>query len=487
MSVKHVSDKRAPGSPAPLRLAIVGRPNVGKSTLFNRLVGKRLALVDDTPGVTRDRREGDAELGDLRLIVVDTAGLEEATGDSLEARMRRQTDQAVADADICLLLIDARVGVTPLDAAFAEILRKSPTPIILAANKCEGGAGQSGLLDAYGLGLGTPLPLSAEHGEGLGDLYDALKEYANAIVGEETERAVEDVVAQEEETDFDPDAPFEPDLEAPLRIAIVGRPNVGKSTLVNQLIGEDRMLTGPEAGITRDAIGIEWEWRGRRIKLFDTAGIRRRARVTAKLEKLSVADTLRAIRFAEIVVLVLDATISFEKQDLHIADLVEQEGRAPVIAVNKWDLVEAPQQKLAELQEKLDRLLPQLRGVPIVTLSALTEKGLNKLMPKIEQVHALWNARVSTARLNRWLADAVSRHPPPAVKGRVLRLRYMTQVKSRPPTFVVFSSRASDVPTSYQRYLVNGLRETFGLAGLPIRLLLRQGENPYADKAKKRR
>lgn len=469
------------------KVAIVGRPNVGKSTLFNRLVGRKLALVDDTPGVTRDRREGEARLGDLTFTVVDTAGLEEGVGDSLEARMRRQTDLAIEEADVCLFLMDARAGVTPLDKRFAQLLRKSPTPVILAANKCEGGAGQAGRMEAFELGLGAPLPLSAEHGEGLSDLYDALAEFARGLEENDAEQAIEDALADEEaaEDGFDPDAPYEPDLEAPLRIAFVGRPNVGKSTLVNQLLGEDRMLTGPEAGITRDSIGIEWQWRGRRIKLWDTAGMRRRARVTEKLEKLSVADTLRAVRFAEVVVVLLDATQPFERQDLHIADLVEQEGRGLIIGVNKWDKVENPQEVLRMLKEELERLLPQIRGVPIVQLSALTGKGTDKLMPAIERVHTLWNARVPTARLNRWLEEAVSRHQPPAAKGRPVNLKFMSQVKSRPPTFAVFSSRADEVPTSYRRYLVNGLRESFDLPGVPIRLFMRKGKNPYAGKKKR--
>ena len=469
------------------KVAIVGRPNVGKSTLFNRLVGRKLALVDDTPGVTRDRREGEAHLGDLSFTVVDTAGLEEGVGDSLEARMRRQTELAVEEADVCLFLMDARAGVTPLDKRFSQILRKSPTPVILAANKCEGGAGQAGRMEAFELGLGAPLPLSAEHGEGLADLYDALAEFVKGLEESEAEQALDDALAEEEEVaeGFDPDAPYEPDLEAPLRIAIVGRPNVGKSTLVNQLLGEDRMLTGPEAGITRDSIGIEWEWRGRRVKLWDTAGMRRRARVTEKLEKLSVADTLRAVRFAEVAVVLLDAAQPFERQDLHIADLVEQEGRGLIIAVNKWDRVDEPQEVLRMLKEELERLLPQVRGVPIVTFSALTGKGTEKLMPAIERVHVLWNARVPTARLNRWLSEAGSRHQPPAAKGRPVNLKYMSQVKSRPPTFAVFSSRADEVPTSYRRYLVNALRETFNLPGVPIRLFMRKGKNPYEGRKRR--
>jgi len=466
------------------KVAIVGRPNVGKSTLFNRLVGKKLALVDDTPGVTRDRREGDARLGDLTFTAIDTAGLEEATGDSLEARMRRQTDLAISEADVCLLLIDARAGVTPLDSRFSQILRKSPTPVILVANKCEGGAGQAGRMEAYELGLGAPLPVSAEHGEGLSDLYDALQPYHDAVIAQEREQAIGEALAEAEETGipFDPETPYEPDLEIPLRIAVVGRPNVGKSTLVNNLLGEDRMLTGPEAGITRDSIGVEWAWRGRRVKLFDTAGIRRRARVTGKLEKLSVADTLRAVRFAEVVAVVIDATMPFERQDLHIADLVEQEGRALIIVVNKWDLIENPQEKLKELREELERLLPQIRGVPIVTMSALTGRSVNKLMPEIEKLHTIWNSRISTAKLNRWLESATSSHPPPAVHGRPINLKYMAQVKSRPPTFAVFSSRAEDVPTQYKRYLVNTMREAFDLPGVPLRLHMRVRKNPFADK-----
>ncbi|PCJ71072.1 MAG: ribosome biogenesis GTPase Der [Rhodobiaceae bacterium] len=467
----------------PFKLVIVGRPNVGKSTLFNRLVGKKLALVDDTPGVTRDRREGDARLADLEFTIVDTAGLEDAKGEALEARMWRQTEAAIEEADVCLLLVDARAGITPADAFFAKILRKSETPLILAANKCEGGAGKAGRMEAYELGLGAPLPLSAEHGEGLGDLYDALRPFADAA-------ELEDAAARDGDNEheaFDPETPYEPDLDIPLRVAVVGRPNSGKSTLVNRLLGEDRMLTGPEAGITRDAIGVEWEWHGRRVKLFDTAGLRRRARVTKKLEKLSAADALRAVRFAEVVVILIDATIPFEKQDLHIADLVEQEGRALLIAVNKWDLIEHPQEVMADLIEKLGRLLPQIRGVPIVTFSALTGRGVDKLMPKIVEIHNVWNARISTARLNKWLDVAASKHTPPASRGRPVTLRYITQVKSRPPTFAIFSSRAQEVPTSYKRYLVNTLRETFSLPGVPIRLYLRKGNNPYSDKANKRK
>ncbi|MDF1845894.1 MAG: ribosome biogenesis GTPase Der [Parvibaculaceae bacterium] len=469
----------------PFKLAIVGRPNVGKSTLFNRLVGKKLALVDDTPGVTRDRREGDASIADIEFTIVDTAGLEDAKGDVLEARMQRGTELAISEADVCLLLVDARAGITPADAYFSQLLRKVETPVILAANKCEGGAGEAGRMEAYELGLGAPLPLSAEHGEGLGDLYDALLPFARAFEESEANQAIEDALESDE--GFDPDAPYEPDLETPLRVAVVGRPNAGKSTLINQLLGEDRMLTGPEAGITRDSIGVEWEWRGRRVKLHDTAGLRRRARVTKKLEKLSAADALRAVRFAEVVVILIDATIPFEKQDLHITDLVEQEGRALVIAVNKWDLVETPQATMEDLKEKLGRLLPQVRGVPIVTFSALTGKGVEKLMPKIEEIHSIWNARIPTAKLNKWLSITSSKNPPPASRGRPVTLRYATQVKSRPPTFAIFSSRAHEVPTSYKRYLVNTLREEFDLRGVPIRLNMRKRDNPFAAKASKRK
>ncbi len=377
--------------------------------------------------------------------------------------------------------------MTPLDKRFAQILRKLPTPVILAANKCEGGAGEAGRMEAYELGLGAPIPLSAEHGEGLSALYQELQPYADAIDAEDARLALAEAEADHDDADgpFDPDAPWEPDLTAPLRIAVVGRPNVGKSTLVNLLLGEDRMMTGPEAGITRDAIGVEWLWNGRRVKLFDTAGMRRRARVIHKLEKLSVADTLRAIRFAEVVAITLDASIPFERQDLHIADLVEREGRGMIIVVNKWDTVENPQEKLRELKEELERLLPQVRGLPIVTLSALTGRGTDKLMPAIDRVHRLWNARVSTSKLNRWLEDAITRHPPPASKGRAINLKYMAQVKSRPPTFAVFSSRAEEVPTAYKRYLVNGLREAFDLPAVPIRLFLRARKNPFADKKKR--
>ena len=445
-------------------VAIVGRPNVGKSTLFNRLVGKKLALVDDRPGVTRDRREGEARLGDLEFRIIDTAGLEEATEESLLGRMRAQTEAAIEDADVILFVIDARVGILPADRPFAEMVRRSGRPVILVANKAEGGAGMAGAYDAFSLGLGDPVPLSAEHGEGLADLFEALMPYF-PVPNEEGE----------EEED---------DPNKPLQVAIVGRPNAGKSTLINRMVGEDRLLTGPEAGITRDSISIDWQWRGRPIKLFDTAGLRKRARVEDKLEKLSVADALRAVRFAEVVVILLDATIPFEKQDLSIVDLVEQEGRALVIGVNKWDLVADQPGLLKDLKEKATRLLPQVRGAPVVPLSGLAGSGIDPLMKAILGVYETWNRRISTAKLNQWLGEATGANPPPAVSGRRIKIRYMTQVKSRPPHFAVFGNQLDALPKSYTRYLVNGLREAFELPGTPIRMSLRTGQNPY-DKERK--
>jgi GTPase len=442
-------------------VAIVGRPNVGKSTLFNRLVGKKLALVDDRPGVTRDRREGEARLGDLSFRIIDTAGLEEAQDASLLGRMRAQTEAAIAEADLILFLIDARAGLLPADRPFAELARRSGKPVVLVANKAEGGAGMAGAYEAFGLGLGDPVPISAEHGEGMGDLYEALEPY----------------VALAE------DAEDEEGEGKPLRVAVVGRPNAGKSTLINRLIGQDRLLVGPEAGITRDAISVDWAWRGRPLKLFDTAGLRKRARVQDKLEKLSVGDALRAVRFAEVVVVLLDATIPFEKQDLSIVDLVEQEGRALVIGLNKWDLVADQTGLLKELREKAARLLPQVKGAAAVPLSGLAGEGLDRLMQAVFQAYEVWNRRVSTAKLNQWLADALAANPPPAVSGRRIKIRYMTQVKARPPHFAIFGNQLDALPKSYSRYLVNGLREAFDLPGTPIRLSLRMGKNPY-DKAK---
>ncbi|TYC63365.1 ribosome biogenesis GTPase Der [Rhodobacterales bacterium] len=469
-------------------VAIIGRPNVGKSTLFNRLVGKRLALVDDTPGVTRDRRPGEARLGDLRFTIVDTAGLEDADSASLEGRMRRQTEEAILEADVVLFIIDARAGVTPLDAHFAAVARKTTRPVVLLANKAEGRAGASGLYESYSLGLGDPIAISAEHGEGLADLYDALKPHVDRVV-EEEELATRDEAVTGVDLDEDGEIIDEEDpvgtRERPLRVAIVGRPNAGKSTLINKMLGEDRMLTGPEAGITRDSISVDWEWRDRHIKLFDTAGIRRKARVQEKLEKLSVADALRAIKFAEVVVVTLDATMSFEKQDLQIIDLVAREGRALVIAINKWDLIEDREEAWKKIKDANERYFNQIRGVQIATLSGIQGQGLDRLLESVFTAYEAWNARVSTAKLNRWLERVTANHPPPAVAGRRIRLRYLTQPKTRPPHFVVFCSRPEQLPESYTRYLVNKLRETFNIQGTPIRLSYRKGENPYAPRKKR--
>ena len=449
-------------------LAIVGRPNVGKSTLFNRLVGRRLALVDDLPGVTRDRREGEGRLGDLRFRVIDTAGLEESAPETLTGRMRAQTEAAIEAADAVLFLVDARAGVTPVDQVFADLVRKSGTPAILVANKSEGRAGEAGAYEAYSLGLGEPIPLSAEHGEGLSDLYDAVRAALPDLTGEEAEPPP----ANEDEA-----------RARPIRIAVVGRPNAGKSTLINRLLGEDRLLTGPEAGITRDAIAVELTWNGRAFRVHDTAGLRRRSRIEEKLEKLSVADALEAIRFAEVVVLLMDATAAFEEQDLRIADLVEREGRALVIGMNKWDIRTGETAAAGKLRGEVDHWLPQVKGVPIVAVSGLTGQGLDRLMQAVVDIHAVWNRRVPTNALNRWLDEALAAHPPPAVSGRRLKFNYITQPKSRPPTFVLFCTRADAVPDAYMRYLVNGLRERFDLPGVPIRLMLREKKNPYAKKA----
>ena len=467
-------------------LAIVGRPNVGKSTLFNRLVGKRLALVDDQPGVTRDLREGEARLGDLRFTVIDTAGLEDATDDSLQGRMRRLTERAVDMADICLFMIDARAGVTPTDMIFAEILRKRSAHVILAANKGEGAAADAGVIDAWSLGLGEPIRMSAEHGEGLNDLYAQLMPLADEFAEKAEEHGPEVDVTIDEDEDLDPDAVPRPTHAKPMQIAVVGRPNAGKSTLINKILGEDRLLTGPEAGITRDAISLKTDWDGLPIRIFDTAGMRKKAKVQDKLEKLSVSDGLRAVKFAEVVVVLLDAAIPFEQQDLRIADLAEREGRAVVVAVNKWDVETEKQEKLRDLKESFARLLPQLKGAPLITVSAKTGRGLDRLKAAIERAYDVWNRRVTTAQLNRWLTGMLEQHPPPAPQGKRIKLRYMTQAKTRPPGFVVMCSHPDKMPASYSRYLVNGLREDFDMPGTPIRLTMRgQGDkNPYKGKKK---
>jgi GTP-binding protein len=452
------------------KLAIVGRPNVGKSTLFNRLVGRRTALVDDLPGVTRDRREGEGRLGDLVFTVIDTAGLEEAAPATLSGRMLAQTRVAMADADAILFLIDARAGLVPDDRTFADLVRRAGRPVILVANKSEGAA--PGILEGYALGWGEPVAVSAEHGEGLGDLYDALR----ATLPDHTDAPP--ITGPEAP---DRDAPV-PAPTRPIRVAVVGRPNSGKSTLINRLLGEERLLTGPEPGITRDAIAVELEWHRRSFRLFDTAGLRRRAKIDEKLEKLSVGETLRAIRFAEVVVVLMDAGQAFEEQDLRIADLVEREGRAVVLGINKWDLVERRAGAVAGLREQADHWLPQLAGVPAVPVSGLHGEGLEHLMRAVVDSYAVWNRRVPTHILNRWLPTVLAQHPPPAVSGRRIKLNYITQPKTRPPSFVLFCTRADALADSYRRYLVNAMRKSFDLPGTPIRLTLREKSNPYGGR-----
>ncbi|MGC6330401.1 ribosome biogenesis GTPase Der [Rhizorhabdus sp. FW153] len=452
-------------------VAIVGRPNVGKSTLFNRLVGKKLALVDDRPGVTRDRREGDASLLGMEFKIVDTAGFETDDPETLPGRMRAQTQAAVDEADVALFMIDARAGLTPLDEQIANWLRSSNTPVIVIANKAEGKAAEHGIYESFGLGLGEPVPLSAEHGEGIVDLFDALRPH----------------VEREEEEGFDEEEDSE-DEEArgPLKLAIVGRPNAGKSTLINQILGEQRMITGPEAGITRDSIAIDWDWHApdgqvRKVRLIDTAGMRKRAKVQDKLEKLSVADGLRAVDFAEVVVLLLDATLGLEAQDLRIADKVLQEGRALIIALSKWDVAVDPPSLFQGVRAALDEGLAQVKGLPLLTVSGATGRGVDQLLQVAHETREAWSLRVSTGRLNRWFEKAIEANPPPAPGGKRIKLRYLTQARTRPPSFILFGTRVDQLPESYRRYLVNGIRRELGFGAVPVRLTVRAPRNPFDD------
>ena len=463
-SIEPPETKEAEQRPA--KIAIIGRPNVGKSTIFNRLAGKKLAIVNDTPGVTRDVRETRSKLRGHDMVLMDTAGFENAKGQKLEARMRAQTEAAVRDADICLFVYDAREGVLPLDRTFADFVRKTGKPTVLVANKCESRASDPGVSEGYSLGMGDPIEVAAEHNIGFVDLDDAVE---LALRGISLEVEVDEIDRE----------------EAPVRIAFVGRPNAGKSTLINTLIGQDRLLTGPEAGVTRDSITIDYMWQGRRVQFHDTAGMRKKAKVQETLEKLSVQDSLRAIKFAQVVVLLMDATSPFDKQDLQIADLCERDGRALVIGVTKWDLAENKSEMSKALRETAGRLLPQLRGCPVVMFSGLTGKSVDRLLPAIERVQVDWSAKVKTSELNDWLMEKVRRHPPPAVNGRRIKPKYISQTKTRPPTFVLKCSRATKLPESYRRYLVNGLREDFDLMGIPIRLFVRADENPYDNTVRK--
>lgn len=459
-------------------VAIVGRPNVGKSTLFNRVVGKKIAIVDPTPGVTRDRREGEARVADLKFIAVDTPGFEDEIGESLEARMQEQTAKALAGADLALMVIDARAGVTPLDEAFARWIRPMKKPVLLLVNKCEGNKGREGIAEAYKLGFGEPVAISAEHGEGISELYDGLRAHLEGA----------HLSYDDHEEGFEGDIEAEPGLgDKPLRLAIVGRPNVGKSTLMNALLGEERSLTGPEAGITRDAIAVDWLWQDKKVRLVDTAGLRRKARIDEKLEKLAGADSFRAIRLAQVVVLVLDATMMLEHQDLTIAAHAAEEGRALIIAVNKWDLIDDPATAIGKLRDRIETSLPQVKGLRFFRISAQHGEGLDDLMAGAFEAFDHWDTRISTSKLNRWLEHALEANPPPAPHGRRLKFRYMAQLKARPPTFALFISRADEVADSYLRYLANGIRDTFGLQGTPIRFSLRAGKNPYAPDEDKRR
>ncbi len=467
-------------------IAIVGRPNVGKSTLFNRLTGRRTALVSDLPGLTRDRREEEAEFGGHKVMLVDTAGLEEANTGSIPARMRAQSETAISNADMVLFVIDARAGVTPADKNFAAIARNSGKPVVLVANKCEGRASDEGFYEAYGMGFGEPLAISAEHGEGIGDLEDRIL----GILGLEPKRVSKRKRRRDAEpAEVDASAVTDPeavepddDPDRPIRISVVGRPNAGKSTLVNAILGQDRMITGPEPGLTRDSVSTDFVWQGRAIKLFDTAGLRRKARITDIAEKLSASDAVRAINFAEVVILLIDAERALEQQDLTIGNIVLEEGRALVIAINKWDAVEEKDKVLKDIRETAKEKFADAHGITVLPISALSGRGIDKLLAATLEAHRIWNKRVSTAALNRWLQEAVSRHSPPASKGRRIRLRFMTQPSIRPPTFVAFCSQPGDLPKSYTRYLINSLRETFEMPGTPIRFNLRKGENPYSDR-----
>lgn len=495
----------------PLKIAIVGRPNVGKSTLFNRLAGKRLALVDDQPGVTRDRKHAPGRLAGLPLTLIDTAGFEDVTDGSLESRMRVQTEAAIAEADLALFLIDARAGVTPVDERFAELLRKADLPVVLAANKAEGKAGEAGVMEAWALGLGEPVAISGEHGEGLSELYEAIRTalgeaaFERALVADEVPDETgggEDILGALAHIDIEDrhlsdddlvaaidaaDADLADDVpagtpERPVKLAIVGRPNAGKSTLINTLLQSERLLTGPEAGITRDSVGIDWVYDGRHVRLVDTAGLRRKAKVQERLERMSTGETIRALKYADVVALVMDAREALEKQDLQIADLSLREGRGLVLVLSKWDLVERPSEAARTLRETANRLLPNAGEAPLVFLSGLTGKGAEKLMPAVVGVHADWSARVKTGDLNRWLRHTVQHHPPPTVQGRPIKPRYMAQIKARPPTFVLIASRGDRMPEAYKRYLINGIREAFDMRGVPIRLFVRRPVNPYASR-----
>ncbi|MBX9883807.1 MAG: ribosome biogenesis GTPase Der [Novosphingobium sp.] len=461
------------------QVIIIGRPNVGKSTLFNRLVGKKLALVDDQPGVTRDRRFGDANLLGMPFTIVDTAGWEDLDPETLPGRMRQQTEASLVGADVALFVIDARAGVTPLDEEIARYLRSSRIPIVLMANKAEGRAGDPGLYDAFALGFGEPVAFSAEHGQGLADLFEGLRPHIEGADDDDDDDMPPPEGAEDEE-EFDP--------ESVLKLAIVGRPNAGKSTLINKMLGENRLLTGPEAGITRDSIAIDWQWFDpasdayRPVRLIDTAGMRKKAQVVEKLEKMSVADARRAIDFAEVVVLLLDATRGLEHQDLKIASMVLEEGRALMIAINKWDVAEDPSALFNGVRAALEEGLAQVRGVPLLAVSARTGKGLDQMLTAAFDIRAAWSKRVATSALNRWFDDALAANPPPAPGGRRIKLRYITQARIRPPSFVMFGTRLDQLPESYRRYLVNGIRRELGFDAVPIRLTLRSPTNPFAKK-----